>query len=52
MGRPKMTTREMKLRMRILKRNKDLKKAATIGYKRPADFAKLDHNTGEPVTEN
>ncbi len=41
----------MKLRKRIIKRNKDLKKAATIGYKRPADFVKLDHETGEPVSK-
>ena len=42
MGRPKLTTRETRIKVRIADRKKLLKRAAVIGYTRPEDFGHFD----------
>ena len=42
MGRPKLTTRETRIKVRIADRKKLLKSAAVLGYTRPADFGHFD----------
>jgi hypothetical protein len=42
MGRPKLTTRETRIKVRVADRKKLLRSAAIIGFKRPEDFGHFD----------